>query len=427
MPRAPLSPEWSCFRILVALLAMAAAPLCAEGDHEEAAAWRESRDPVAMLWRRLEAGQTKLDTSSGKAFLRSLLQELDIPVESQVLVFSKTSLQKALISPSKPRAIYFNEDCYIGWVQGGDVEVVSSEPGGELQYYLIQLPGAPQSNPRLVRSNQCMSCHVGGDLQVQSVYTRPSGYPMGNEDRFVTSHESPLGERWGGWYVTGRHGADLHMGNVTAEPGTRGRLLDRRRGANLESLTNWFPVEPYLTDTSDLVALMVLEHQYVLHNVIHESTRAVRRMLEEKSGSPIYDEAARQRILNKRAAKIVELLLYTGEYRLQTGGVAGSDAFQKAFQRNRKASSQGTSLKDFDLHTRLFTHRCSYMIHSASFKAMPPVLKARVYSLLDGVLTGREADGDYAHLDASECQSIRQILIDTEPEIRAAWNAKPES
>lgn len=416
----------SCLQVLGLLMLLAAGPLCAEDDHHEDANWLESRDPVAMLWRRMESGQAKLDTTSDKAFLGSLLKELDIPVESQVLVFSKTSLQKSLISPSKPRAIYFNEECYIGWVQGGDVEVVSCEPGGEPQYYLIHRPGVTEAQPRLIRSNQCASCHAGGDLQVQSVYTRPSGYPMGNEDRFVTSYESPLGERWGGWYVTGRHGDDLHMGNVTAEPGTRNMLLDRRRGANIDSLTGWFPVEPYLTDTSDLVALMVLEHQYVLHNVIHESARAVRRMMEEKAGSPIYEEASRQRILNKRAAKIVELLLYSGEYRLQAGGVTGSDAFQKAFHRNRKASRQGVALKDFDLHTRLFTHRCSYMIHSASFKGMPDVLKARVYALMDDVLSGREDGGDYAHLDASERQSIRQILMDTEPEIRATWNLKPE-
>ncbi|RBP46309.1 hypothetical protein DES53_102697 [Roseimicrobium gellanilyticum] len=420
-------PKWlpSCLQVIATLLVLTGAPVRGE-DVLEDANWQASRDPVAMLWRRVAAGQTKLDTSSDKAFLGSLLRELDVPVESQVLVFSKTSLQKSLIGPATPRALYFNEECYIGWVQGGDVEVVSSEPGGDLQYYLIHRPGPSPAQPRLIRSNQCASCHVGGELQVQSVFTRPSGYPMGNEDRFVTSFESPLSERWGGWYVTGRHGGDFHMGNVTTETGPKGMVLDRKQGANLESLTGWFPVEPYLTGTSDLVALMVLEHQYVLHNALQDAARVVRRMLERKDNSDAPDEAARQRVVTKRAEKIVELLLFTGEYPLKDGGVAGGDAFQNAFRRNRKTSTHGASLKDFDLHSRIFTHRCSYMIHSATFKAMPQILKARVYALLDDALSGRGGT-DYAHLDAVECQSIRQILIDTESEIRAAWASKPES
>ncbi|QIF02756.1 hypothetical protein [Roseimicrobium sp. ORNL1] len=432
MSRGIHAPEWlpSSLKVLATLMVMAAAPLWADGETEDAA-WQDSRDPVALLWRRVESGQTKLDTSSDKAFLSSLLKELNIPAESQVLVFSKTSLQKTLISPSTPRALYYSEECYIGWVQGGDLEVVSSEPGGDLQYYLIHRPRPAPSpaKPRLIRSNQCASCHVGGDLQVQSVYTRSSGYPMGNEDRFVTSAESPLGERWGGWYVTGRHGTDYHMGNVMAEKGPRGMVLDRRKGANIESLTGWFPVEPYLSDTSDLVALMVLEHQYVLHNTLQDAARVVRRMHEQvrKGDSSAPDEVAQQRIVTKRAEKIVELLLFTGEYALKEGGVIGGDAFQAAFRRNRKTSTNGASLKDFDLHTRMFKHRCSYMIHSATFKAMPDVLKARVYALLDDVLSGRAVADDYAQLDADERQSIRQILLETEPEIRAAWDSKPAS
>jgi hypothetical protein len=150
-------------------------------------------------------------------------------------------------------------------------------------------------------------------------------------------------------------------------------------------------------------------------------------MLERKADSTGPDEATQQRIVNKRAEKIVELLLFTGEYALQGDGVTGGDAFQIAFRRNRKTSTQGDSLKDFDLHTRMFKHRCSYMIHSATFKAMPELLKTRVYALLDDVLSGRSGGSDYAHLGNGERQTIRQILLETEPEIRAAWNSKPAS
>lgn len=395
----------------------------AEGEH----AWRESNDPVAELWKRMEAGEASLDTSSDQKFLISLLKELDVPVESQVLVFSKTSLQKEYIDPTQPRALYFNEECYIGWVQGGDVEVVASNPGGELQYYLIHRPKPHTPIPTLVKSNQCMSCHVGGDLQIQSVHTRESGYPIGNEDRFVVTYESPLSERWGGWYVTGKHGHELHMGNVTMNSTVSGVELDRKRGANVISLDNWLALEPYPVGTSDIVALMVLEHQYVLHNTLQDSARAVRRMKkraeDEKGGAGqiAYDENAQQRILRKHARKITEQLLYMGEYVLKDDGVSGSEAFQKAFQRNKQTSQSGASLKDFDLRSRMFKYRCSYMIHSATFKGMPEELRKAVYEFLGEVLSGKDDSGEYQYLTADECAQIRQILSDTEPEIRAVW------
>lgn len=422
---------WLNLLVFATLLLLPGALLRAQEEQEDSH-WRTSGDRVAVLWKRMEAGKTSLDTSSDKAFLRSLLKALDVPVESQVLVFSKTSLQKALISPSTPRAIYFNEECYVGWVQGGDLEVVASDPRGNFQYYVIQRPADVNTPPRLLTSNQCMSCHVGGELQIQSVHARASGYPMGNEDRFVTTYTSPLKERWGGWYVTGLHGTDLHMGNVTAKSGAQAVVLDRRRGANVESLKSWFPIEPYLVDTSDLVSLMVLEHQYVVHNALHDASRAVRRTLERTQGQlphgpDAVNAAAQVRILDKQAEKLVELLLYAGEYQLQKGGVVGGVAFQKAFQRNRKMSSQGASLKDFDLRSRLFKHRCSYMIHSASFTALPALLKARIYARLNEILSGDPEDDSYGYLEREERLSIRQILMDTEPDIRACWESEKQS
>lgn len=405
-----------CILLLLAAFASTAAALA----EETVETWKTAADPVARLWQRAEKEGDILGAASDREWLDVVLKKLDVPAESQVLVFSKTSLQKVHISPAKPRALYFNEDCYIGWVQGGEMEVVAADPQQGLQYYLVKRPFAKPARPVPVASGQCFSCHVGGTLQMQSVHTRESGHPMGEADVFVTSYESPLAERWGGWYVTGHHGSDLHMGNVLAYRRNGKVSLDRKAGANVESLEDWVSTQPYPASTSDIVALMVLEHQYVMHNTLHEAGRSIRRMLSPPAEGPRYDEAAQARILRKRAHEIVERLLFSGEYALKDK-VAGSAAFQTAFQRNRRVSPDGRSLKDFNLQTRLFEYRCSYMIYSASFQGLPEALKKAVYEDLDRVLSHAGAEDDFDHLPAEERQAIRQILLATDPGAQTFW------
>lgn len=387
----------------------------------DAETWRQAKDPVAMLWQQAEKDHHILQADTDAQWLKTVLDSLDIPTESQVLVFSKTSLQKSHISPTKPRALYYNEDCYIGWVQGGEMEVVAADPERGLQYYLIPKPFVKPARPRPVASNQCMSCHVGGALQMQSVHTRESGYPMGQADVFSTTYESPLSERWGGWYVTGQHGKDHHMGNVMAYTRNGHVFLDRQKGANVESLEDWVSTKPYAADTSDIVALMVLEHQYVIHNTLHDAGRTTRRVLVPLADGPQYDQVAKERILKKRAGEIVSQLLFSGEYPLKEG-VSGSLAFQSAFRRNRKETLDGRSLKDFDLKTRLFKHRCSYMIYSASFKGLPLPLRKTVYQTLAEVLSGEHPE-EYGYLSAKERTNIREILLETDADAQTFWKA----
>lgn len=424
--------HFKCWRVIfVLMMFLSACYLQAEktnfATEKEPPVWKIHQDPVSRLWQKQEELGKPLEAVSDMAWLTTVLKELDIPVESQVLVFSKTSLQKAHISPAKPRALYFNEDCYIGWVQGGEMEIVAADPVQGLQYYLIARPFIKPARPEPVASDQCLSCHVGGTLQMQSVHTRENGYPIPDADHFVTSYESPLGERWGGWYVTGNHGSDLHMGNVLAYKRGGQISLDRKRGANVNSLEDWVRTEPYAAGTSDIVALMVLEHQYVMHNTLHEAGRSARRVLSPTPDGPSYDDAARDRILRKRAREIVERLLFAGEYSLKSP-VSGSSAFQTAFRRNHHADSKGRSLKDFNLQTRLFEHRCSYMIYSASFQGMPEPLKQAVYAELDDVLSLAPDDDEvFALLPKGEREVIRQILLETDPNAQRYWKVEDQS
>jgi hypothetical protein len=399
--------------------------------------WKISQDPVAKLWQRVTSGAVRLDTASPQTFLKQLLKELDVPVASQVLVFSKTSLQNALIGPLTPRAIYFSEEVYVGWAQGGMFELIGVDPVQGPQFYTLDFPYEKGVRPQLAANKTCLNCHEGSrtngvkGMLVRSVYPAGDGLPILSEGTFLTSHESPLQERWGGWYVTGKHGSDQHMGNVMAHETTGGVVLDRKQGANVTSLEKLISTEPYLTDTSDIVALMVLEHQCTMHNLITDAAKSTREAmarqhdLQKAFGEAVTDtpQGSALSVIRSHAEKLVKHMLFSGEYVLKDDGVEGSAAFQEAFRRNRRDTKEGRSLKDFQLLTRLFKHQCSYMIYSESFEALPPQVKGEFYAQMHEVLSGGNTSPEFAHLTESERTHIREILAETKPEAARAWNA----
>jgi hypothetical protein len=399
--------------------------------------WKTSQDAVAKMWERVSSGALKLDTRSPQAFLKQVLHELDVPVASQVLVFSKTSLQNALIGPLTPRAIYFSEEAYVGWAQGGMFELIGVDPVQGPQFYTLSFPYGEHEQPKLGTNDTCLNCHESSrtndvrGMLVRSVYPADDGQPILSEGSFVSGHESPLHERWGGWYVTGKHGNDFHMGNTLARETPNGVELDRRLGANVTSLEKFISTEPYLAKTSDIVALMVLEHQCTMHNLITAAAKSTREAmarqheLQKAFGDPVTDvpQGSALSVIRSNAGKLVKHALFCGEYVLQDGGIEGGAAFQEAFRRNRHESGEGRSLKDFQLLTRVFKHSCSYMIYSKSFEALPVQVKTEFYAQLGKVLDGSDTSEDFAHLTPSERANIREILMETKPEAAAAWKA----
>ena len=230
-------------------------------------------DRVAGLQRQLRDGKVKLDHEDRHGFLSAVLKALGVPESSQVLVYSKTSFQAPRISPKMARALYFNDDVFVGWVPGGDVlEIASVDPRQGVIFYTMDQEAAPK--PRIDRRDECLQCHASGGtlgvpgLMVRSVFVERSGMPLFNAGGYVTDHRSPLAQRWGGWYVTGTHGAQRHMGNVFVEDRDHPDTLDREKGANVTGLKGLIDVENYLAPSSDIVALMVLEHQTRMTNLI---------------------------------------------------------------------------------------------------------------------------------------------------------------
>lgn len=380
-------------------------------------------DPLAKLAAGLADGSRVLEGATPRDRLLGILKLLDIPPESQILVFSKTSKQNALIHPGQPRAIYFNENAYVGHVPGGLIEAIVHDPVLGVVFYLIDPGDAVTRSNRIHRDvSDCLSCHgtartesVPGML-VRSVFPDATGQPILPLGSFLTNHRSPLGERWGGYYVTGTSSLP-HLGNRTFE-----ESADRQPAAPappLHALAGKIDVARYLRPTSDIVALMVLEHQCALHNQLTAAAIQYRRSVwlqqaldpkaDPNGGSPGQqaDQAAR---------RIADSLLFKDEAPLGDDGIEGDPAYQEAFAARFPKTPAGRSLGQFNLNDRLFKYRCSFMIHSQAFSSLPARVKTAVFARLRAILSDpAPLCADAPHLSAGERSRIDEILRSTVP------------
>ena len=432
-----------------------------------------ARDPVARLQQALERGEAKLERNEANGYLSSLLEQLKIPASSQTLVFTKTSFQRDRITPANPRALYFDDDTYVGWVPGGDVlELASTDPElGTVFYTLdqrkpearIEAGGPKEQSPQLVRQNaSCLQCHGSSmtrdvpGLLLRSVYSDASGQPVLSAGTFLTTQESPFAQRWGGWYVTGSHGRQRHMGNVfvggagasgvansglagSGGGGSDGRassdspdLIDADAGANVTDLSGKFDVSAYPRPGSDVVALMVLAHQAQMHNLLTRANYQTRLALR--------DEAAMNESLGRSGGghsqttlsrvkdagePLVRYMLFCDEAPL--GKVEGSGEFDRDFEARGPRDRQGRSLRELDLKRRMFKYPLSYLIYSEQFDALPGPVKDYVYRRLWDVLNGRGDGGgdgaDFSHLSGATGAAIIEILRDTKKGLPAYWGS----
>lgn len=389
-------------------------------------------DPVARLQKRLNSGEAKLEFVGDRGYLESVLNALSVPVESQVLVFSKTSFQAPRIAPRLPRALYFNDDVSVGWVRGGDVlELAAVDPRQGVIFYTLDQD--PTGKPRFERRDTCLQCHQSGategvpGLMVRSVFPEPSGMPQFHAGTFVTDHRSPLKERWGGWYVSGTHGADTHMGNAVVRDREKPGVLESEGTQNLTSLQGRFDTGAYPTPHSDIVALMVLEHQTRMTNLITRLAFETRMALHDNAainkalGRPAGEmsESTIRRI-HSPAEELVEYMLFANEARW-TEPLKGVSGFAEKFAEGGVRSSDGRSLRDLDLRTRLMRYPCSFLIYSEAFENLPPMAKERVYRRLWEVLVGQEESPKFASLSKADRAAVRGILFATKADLPDYW------
>jgi hypothetical protein len=407
----------SATALLVAGQCLAVAPPIGDiNDPPHEYRTRQPNDPFARIKSDLESGRITLNRADEKSYLVSLLKVLGVPVSSQMLVFSTTSLQLNLISPSNPRAVYFNEDTYIGYIPGGRIEIASLDPELGAVFYIFDIPRDGRTL-QVERSGRCMNCHAGEDtrhvpgLVVKSVVPGPGGGSLVAYRLGQTGHGIPFEQRFGGWYVTGAPAFTNHWGN----------LIGRLEGATLTRIPNppgtRFDFGRYPAPGSDLLPQLLLEHQAGFVNRVIEAAYRTRAALHLGGGRLTADHATE---LDEQAGIITRYLLFADEARLPDGGVEGNAAYRADFLASRRPDPTGLSLKDFDLRTRLFKHRCSYMIYSPIFSGLPTEMKRRVYRQLAAALSQDRAS-EYAFLPDAERQAIRNILRATIPDLPAGW------
>ena len=411
----------------------AAAPLTTFGPDGERI------DPIVSLQALIESGEVTFSFDPLTGYLPSLLAALDIPVSSQGFVFSRTSLQTDRITPWTPRAIYFNDDVYVGYVQESPLlEIASINPDeGSIFYLLTQ---NEEAGPLFQReTTTCLMCHesrtvTGGvpGVMMRSVLTDRYGYVVTPLQEGAVTDRTPIEERLGGWYVTGTQEGSRHAGNVHAPELTHeiydkaGYLsdFDMNSEGNVTTLDDHFDTSQYLTGHSDLVALLVLGHQTRVHNLITLAHEAVQTALSDQdaivrtTGQVVPDggliPAAEIRI-DGAVDRLVREMLFAREAPLG-GRVEGTSGFAEEFSARGPWDGQGRSLRDFDLESRLFRYPLSFLIYGDAFDALPELMRRRIYARVDAVLDGEGAAEDFGHLSAEDRTAIREILVATKPD-----------
>ena len=356
-----------------------------------------SGDAVEELNRRLAAGTARLAYDGPSGYLRSVLAELRIPIESQIAVFAKDSAQMARINMRNPRTLFFNDSVAVGWVRGGFIEVAAQSPRhGVIFYVLDQAPDVP---PQFTRNDGCLTCHYSyATSGVPGMLMRSVGEPAVN-------HTVPIEHRWGGWYVTGNAVPPMHRGNVDVD-----RLPETAAAPpRLTSFDAQFDTGGYLSRHSDVAALMLFEHQMHLMNLL---TRIGWEARLEQPTLPLAD-AARE---------VVDYMVFVDEPLLEAP-VSPSSGFVERFEAAGPRDRQSRSLRQMDLRTRLMRYPCSYMIYAPVFDALPPAAKEAIYRRLWQVLSGAATERDYSRLSVADRRAAIEILEETKSDLPAYFTA----
>ena len=413
-----------------ALLLLTAGGLLTDLDAQRAGSFMGSADDPAIRYstaplnNAVEDANTKIQsgavpfTFEGRSgFLRAALDALDIPVDSQMLVFSADSLQGKRINERSPRAIYFNERVALGWVRDGDfIEVAAhDESAGAVFYTLEQRSGPTYRAPQFMRGGRCSGCHVSGDtLGVPGLVMFSTSQPgAGPGVPRRVDHGEPLTRRFGGWFVTGSAGSSPHMGNdVTALKGRADRTLRSAEGL--------FDPDGYPVMSSDVVAHLVFAHQVGMTNLLTRASyeaRAADPRLHPPFRSTPEQDASIASMMAGVASEVVDYLFFVDEARL-TSRVRGTSGFAERFSAGGPRDRRGRSLHQLDLNRRLMKYPCSYLIYSPAFDALPSGAKDPVYRRMWEVLSGQESGERYrAALSPADRHAIVEILRDTKKDL----------
>ncbi|MEM6915225.1 MAG: hypothetical protein AAF491_01565 [Verrucomicrobiota bacterium] len=385
-------------------------------------------DPMTRLIVRSEKGEYDFGSETGLPLVKKLLADLDIPESSQVLVFSQTSLQRGLIAPENPRAMYFNEDTHLAWMPGGKVEIISFDPDKGGMFFLEVPPEGPGEKVTFTSPGRCFGCHGGSATNYlpgplgRSHFTTDQGRRLAAVQGHETvGHHVPFEQRWGGYFVNGAPSTLAHLGNTFAVRNeNREVLIDTVSHRSKSSLEEYFNAEKFPHDDSQIVPLLLFDHQVEGHNMIMEARYRYRHIQYqiEKRGEP---ESLVFMGAERFYGRLIDYLLFKKEAPLSGHLVERNPEFEADFRRSRKTTGDGLSLKDFHLDGRIMEHRLSYLIQSRSFLESPQGMKNEVYHRLWKILGAETPPEGYEYFDPGEREKIVHILRETHDDLPEVW------
>jgi hypothetical protein len=374
---------------------------------------RPTTDRVAKLNQALTQGGQSFQRDPRTSYLRPVLEALDVPVDSQLLVFSKTGVQRTYISPQNPRALFFNESVVVGYVPGAPVlELAVHDPQQGVVFYTLDQASAA---PVFTRRTSCLACHVSAStLDVPGMIVRSNtvgddGNVMPQLGRNDVDHRTPHPDRWGGWFVTSEvasaaYATRAHMGNIT---------FSGAGSTSNQVFVDWVNSAPdthgYLSPSSDIVALLVFDHQVHAINLLTRLNWEAR--VASSEGHARVSDGTVGRLVNELA----DYLLFVGEAPA-TVPLTARQGFAEHLESRTPKDHQGRSFGQLDLGRRLLRYPCSYMVYSEAFDGLSPAVKEAVYRRMLDILSGSDARTKYARLTADDRHAVLEILRDTKPD-----------
>jgi len=415
---------WICF-VFAAATGWGQSSVSRVSSKHRAIQYLESqpRNAVTSLNGKVLIGLANLNFDRTEGYLPAVLNGLHVPVESQIMVFSKTSLQTSMVGPDNPRAIFFNDSVAVAYIRDSPtLEVIVQDPQLGAVFYTI--PQQRQTLPHLLRETNCLGCHETPDtldvtgMVVRSVFPGSDGAQVSGLAGYPTDHRTPFEKRWGGWYVSGIRGPLRHVGNAVVRSVNAQQASATPEPVPIrESLPGRFSTPGYPVSTSDVVALSVFEHQMHMMNLITRIGWEARIIAFETQGTPNVDVEGR---LRDTAKDVVDYMLFVDEAPF-TGGLEGNSGFTEKFTAQGPMDKRGRSLRQLDLNSRLMRYPCSYLIYSDAFSALLPPAKNAIYQRMTEILSGQEKNIRYQRLSAADRIAITEILRDTIPDLPATF------
>jgi hypothetical protein len=344
----------------------------------------------------------------------------------------------AWINAATPRAIYFNDDTFVAWVQGsGLLEMVTMDSALGPVFYTLDNRGTvvPSFDREVLR---CLACHdkfslAGGGVPlflVNSSAVDINGILLGQAFSTPVSDETPIEERWAGWYVTGGSEKQRHLGNILVHSEKEFPQGEHFATRNQDSLETLLDTTPYPNAKSDIVALLVLEHEATVYNLLTRLSFKARTLLARESPGDASNrpwqtlQPQTQEAIRRMAEPLVRALLFTDTAPI-AGRIIGSSGFDTSFESRGPRDAQGRSLRELQLQGRIFKYPLSYLVYSEAFDALPRSARQFIYQRLSEILDGRDQSPFFARLSTQDRIAVAQILSATKPEFASMVNANP--